>query len=107
MKPTSTIRKIRRPRANSTFSSYIQKILKQVHPDLIMQRGAMLALNSIMEDAVGRMTRESSAVARCAKKSTLSAKHVEAAVRSLMPGDLSKHAVGEGSKAVARFGTHA
>lgn len=90
-------------RGDSTYASYLHKVLKQVHPDLSIKKNAIMAIDGIMKDCFDRVINESSTVARGSKKSTLSAKHVQSAVRSLMPGELSTHAVSEGTKAVGRF----
>ena len=90
-------------RGDSTYESYLHRVLKLVHPELSIKKSAILVVDGIMKDCFDRVIHESSIVARGAKKSTLSAKHVQAAVRSLLPGDLSTHAISEGTKAVGRF----
>ncbi len=37
------------------------------------------------------------------KKKTLSSREIQTAVRLLLPGELSKHAVSEGTKAVTKY----
>ena len=37
------------------------------------------------------------------KKQTLSSREIQTAVRLLLPGELAKHAVSEGTKAVTKF----
>ena len=37
------------------------------------------------------------------KRSTLSSREIQTAVRLLLPGELSKHAVSEGTKAVTKY----
>ena len=37
------------------------------------------------------------------KKQTLSSREVQTAVRLILPGELAKHAVSEGTKAVTKF----
>jgi ribosomal protein L9 len=46
---------------------------------------------------------EGGKLARYAKKSTLSSREVQTAVRLVLPGELAKHAVSEGTKAVTKF----
>ena len=38
-----------------------------------------------------------------AKKKTLSSREIQTSVRLMLPGELSKHAVSEGTKAVTKF----
>lgn len=85
------------------YCAYLAKVQKQVHPGLKIKKKTILALNNIIEDSIERIMGESVVVARAAKKSTLSSKHVQAATKSLLPGELAKHAVSEGTKAATRF----
>ncbi|KAH0795998.1 Histone H2B [Histomonas meleagridis] len=76
---TEKEKKQRHKKRNESFSSYIFKVLKQVHPDI----GARLV---DMND-----------------RNTLGSREIQTAVRLVLPGDLAKHAVSEGGKAVAKF----
>jgi len=38
-----------------------------------------------------------------AKKSTISSREIQTAVRLILPGELSKHAISEGTKSVTKF----
>ena len=40
---------------------------------------------------------------RYSKKKTLSSREIQTSVRLMLPGELSKHAVSEGTKAVTKF----
>lgn len=90
-------------RTDNNYCAYLAKVQKQVHPNLKIKKKTILALNNIIEDSIARIMNESAVVARASKKSTLSAKHVQAATRSLLPGELGKHAVSEGTKATTKF----
>ena len=46
---------------------------------------------------------EAATVCRYSKKATLSSREIQTAVRLVLPGELSKHAVSEGTKAVTKF----
>ena len=50
-----------------------------------------------------RLALEASRLSRYTKKSTLSSREIQTAVRLLLPGELAKHAVSEGTKAVTKF----
>jgi histone H2B len=82
---------------------YIHKVLKQIRPDLGISSKAIQQINGVLIGQLDKMTDLATATARAGKKSTLSARHVQAAVRVHLPSELSKHAVSEGTKAVARF----
>ena len=93
----------KRKKSEPTYARYIYKVMKQVHPDLGIASSAILATNGIAENLIGRMIKQSAQVATQGKKSTLSSKHVQAATRIILPFELSKHAVSEGTKAVTKF----
>ncbi len=86
-----------------SYSSYIYKVLKQVHPNTGISKRGMSILNSFINDIFERIALESSRLSRYNKKSTLSSREIQTAVRLLLPGELSKHAVSEGTKAVTKF----
>lgn len=86
-----------------SYSSYIYKVLKQVHPSTGISKRGMSILNSFINDIFERIALESSRLSRYSKKSTLSSREIQTAVRLLLPGELSKHAVSEGTKAVTKF----
>ncbi|XP_026996851.2 histone H2B-like [Tachysurus fulvidraco] len=48
-------------------------------------------------------TKESSRVAHYNKRATITSREVQTAVRLLLPGELAKHAVSEGTKAVTKY----
>ena len=86
-----------------SYSSYIYKVLKQVHPNTGISKRGMSILNSFINDIFERIALESSKLSRYTKKATLSSREIQTAVRLLLPGELSKHAVSEGTKAVTKF----
>eukprot|EP00298_Acanthocystis_sp_HF-20_P017897 c21856_g1_i2.p1 GENE.c21856_g1_i2~~c21856_g1_i2.p1 ORF type:complete len:187 (+),score=91.08 c21856_g1_i2:86-562(+) len=99
---TGEERKNKKKRIES-YSSYIYKVLKQVHPDTGISSRGMLIMNSFINDIFERIAGESSKLARYNKKHTLSSREIQTAVRLLLPGELAKHAVSEGTKAVTKF----
>ena len=86
-----------------SYSTYIYKVLKQVHPDTGISNKAMSIMNSFINDVFEKIATEASRLARYNKKTTLSSREIQTAVRLLLPGELSKHAVSEGTKAVTKF----
>ena len=99
-----TDRKKRRRRKES-YGTYIYKVMKQVHPDTGISSRAMGIMNSFVNDIFERIAAESSRLALYNKKSTISSREVQTAVRLLLPGELAKHAVSEGTKAVTKYTT--
>ena len=86
-----------------TFSVYIYRVLKQVHPETGISKRSMQILNSFVNDIFEKIALESSKLIRYNKKHTLSSREVQTAVRLLLPGELAKHAVSEGTKAVTKY----
>jgi histone H2B len=97
-------------------------VLKQVHPDTGISNKAMAILNSFVNDIFERIAGEASStlllcrrswtlsyvfcaleLASYSKKSTISSREIQTAVRLILPGELSKHAISEGTKSVTKF----
>jgi histone H2B len=93
----------RRKKRHETFSVYIYKVLKQVHNDTGISKKSMAIMNSFINDIFERIALEASKLVRYNKKHTLSAREVQSAVKLLLPGELAKHAIIEGAKAVNKF----
>ncbi|GAP89811.1 putative histone H2B [Rosellinia necatrix] len=103
-KTASTGEKKKRTKARrETYSSYIYKVLKQVHPDTGISNRAMSILNSFVNDIFERVATEASKLAAYNKKSTISSREIQTSVRLILPGELAKHAVSEGTKAVTKY----
>ena len=86
-----------------SYSTYIYKVLKQVHPDTGISKRGMSIMNSFINDIFERIALEASKLCRFSKKATLSSREIQTSVRLMLPGELSKHAVSEGTKAVTKF----
>jgi len=93
----------RRRKRRETFGVYIYKVLKQVHPDTGVSSKAMGIMNSFVNDIFERIAGEASRLAHYNKRSTISSREIQTAVRLLLPGELAKHAVSEGTKAVTKY----
>ena len=96
-------------------------VLKQVHPDTGISNKAMAILNSFVNDIFERIATEASSTSSTAqfhewhlilftelasysKKSTISSREIQTAVRLILPGELAKHAISEGTKSVTKVG---
>ena len=95
--------KKRRRKSKQSYSTYIYKVLKQVHPDTGVSSKAMSIMNSFVNDLFERIASESSRLAQYNKKRTITSREIQTAVRLLLPGELAKHAVSEGTKAVTKY----
>ena len=95
-------RKKRKHSRKESYSVYMYKVLKQVHPDTGISSKAMDIMNSfvnIFEPIAG----EASRLAHYNKRSTITSREIQTAVCLLLPGELAKHAVSKGTKAVTKY----
>merc|ERR1711942_300588 len=76
--------KKRKNKRKESYGIYIYKVLKQVHPDT-------------------GVASKASRLAHYNKRSTITSREIQTAVRLLLPGELAKHAVSEGTKAVTKY----
>ena len=83
-----------------TYKIYIYKVLKQVHPDTGISSKAMSIMNSFINDIFEKIATEAAKLARYNKKPTVTSREIQTSVRLILPGELAKHAVSEGTKAV-------
>lgn len=67
-------------------------ILSSSHPQLM-----------VLADIFERVATEASKLAAYNKKSTISSREIQTSVRLILPGELAKHAVSEGTKAVTKY----
>ncbi|MXQ93365.1 hypothetical protein E5288_WYG021115 [Bos mutus] len=87
--------KKRKRSRKESYSIYVYKVLKQVHPDTGISSKAMGIMNSFVNDIFERIASEASRLAHYNKRSTITSREVQTAVRLLLPGELAKHAVSE------------
>ena len=115
-----TITRTRKGRALTMILRIL--VLKQVHPDTGISNKAMAILNSFVNDIFERIATEASSkfeplefdfemvylhtlsieLASYSKKSTISSREIQTAVRLILPGELAKHAISEGTKSVTK-----
>ena len=68
-----------------------------------ISKKGMSIINSFINDIFEKVVGEAGKLARYNKKATLSSREIQTAVRLVLPGELAKHAVSEGTKAVTKF----
>ena len=97
--------KAKKKRKSETYSTYIYKVLKQVHPDIGISSKSMSVMNSMSNDIFQKLAAEASKLARYGKRLSITSRDIQTAVRLILPGELAKHAVSEGTKAVTKYTT--
>uniref|UniRef100_UPI00398F8B17 histone H2B 5-like n=1 Tax=Pristiophorus japonicus TaxID=55135 RepID=UPI00398F8B17 len=95
--------KKRRKSRKESYSIYIDKVMKQLHPDTGISSKTIGIMNSVVNDILERIAGEASRLVHYNKRRTISSREIQTAVRLLLPGELAKHAVSEGTKAVPKY----
>jgi histone H2B len=98
-------KKASRHKRRERWTSFIHKTLVQVHGDkkLSMSNRAMTIMSSFVEDMFERIHNEAVNVAKINQTKTLTAREVQTSARLMLPGELCKHAMSEGTRAVAKY----
>ena len=95
--------KKRKRSCKESYSVYVYKVLKQVHLDTGILSKAMGIMNSFVNDIFERIAGEATHLAHYNKRSTITSREIQIAVRLLLPGELAKHAMSKGTKAVTKY----
>ncbi|XP_037289179.2 histone H2B 1/2 [Rhipicephalus microplus] len=95
--------KKRRRRHRESYSRYICKVLKQVYIYTGISDKAMAIMNSFMADILDRIGEEAAKLCICSQRSTITVRDIQFVTRLLLPGELARNAVSEGTKAVSRY----
>ena len=96
-------KKKKKVKRKESYSLYIHKVLKQGHQDTGITTKAMGITNSFVSDIFERMAMKAYRLTKYGKKSTMSSREIQTAVRLLLPGEVAKHAVSEDTKAVTKY----
>ena len=99
--PKPIVKVMSRKRVGHEYNNYIYKVLKQVHPDTSMTTSARMMLNALLMSLTKKLVQTSCELDK--KHVTLSSRNIQTAVRLTFPGELAKHAVSEGTKAVTKY----
>ncbi|XP_062940876.1 histone H2B-like [Cynocephalus volans] len=90
-------------RGEDSFATYFPRVLKLVHDGLSLSQQAVNVMDSCISDLFERLAEEAGRLARYNQRCTLTSQDIQAAVHLLLTGELRKHAVTEGTRAVLRF----
>ena len=100
--PKTAIKKSKRKGVES-WKTYIFRVLKQVHPETRISQKGMSIINNFVTDTFEKVALEASKLCRIHKHMTMGSRDVQSAIRLVLPGELAKHAVSEGTKAMTKF----
>jgi histone H3/H4 len=90
----------RKPRRS--WNVYVSRSLKAIDKKLSLSGKTVKILNSFINDIFERVATEAATLVRVNKKRTLGSREIQTAVRLVLPTELAKHAMAEGTKAVAK-----
>ena len=108
---SKSARKKQRKSRREDYSTYVYKVLKQVHPAPEGERGlgfskkGVAVMNSLVKDIFEKLSTQAAELARYNNRETLQPKDIQTAVRLLFPGELSSNAILEGQRALTKFET--
>lgn len=85
------------------YKTYVFRVLKQVHPGMAISSKAMTVINNLMNDMFERISGEAATLSKHCHRTTMSSREIQGAVKLVLPGELGKHAVAEGTKAVTNY----
>ncbi|KAH8603688.1 putative Core histone H2A H2B H3 H4 [Trypanosoma vivax] len=84
-----------------TWNVYVSRSLRSINSQMSMTSRTMKIVNSFVSDLFERIATEAATIVRVNRKRTLGARELQTAVRLVLPADLAKHAMAEGTKAVS------
>lgn len=77
--------------------------MKQVYRGNSISKNGMSTMNSFAYDIFERIAAEASRLSCYTKRSTITSRDIQTAVRLLLPGELGRNAVQIGKKAVSKY----
>ena len=87
----------------SSFDTYIQKVLKQVHPDTGIKGEALVEMNNLVRAVIYKIMHVVNLLTDLNDKKTVTSREVQTAVKATLPGELGRHGIAEGTKAVTKY----
>eukprot|EP00758_Cryptobia_borreli_P009398 Tbor_TRINITY_DN5477_c0_g5::TRINITY_DN5477_c0_g5_i1::g.25432::m.25432/K11252/H2B; histone H2B len=87
-------------KSKRSFAVYIRRALKEINGDLSLSSKTTKVVNSFVIDIFERIAAEAASLVRDNKKRTLGSSEIQTAVRLVLPAELAKHAMAEGTKAI-------
>jgi histone H2B len=63
----------------------------------------MQVMDNFLRDIFERLAGEAGRLARYNRRNTITSREIQTSVRLTLPGELAKHAVSEGTKAVTKY----
>jgi histone H2B len=104
--PSST-KSIRKSKgASLSLATYVGRLHKQVHGQttkMELSESTRRACSLLTQRLMARLAAEAGKQARVCRVKTVGSRHAAAAIKTVLNGDLGKHALAESSKVLAKF----
>ncbi|KAL7540338.1 hypothetical protein ACHAXR_011542 [Thalassiosira sp. AJA248-18] len=89
------------------FATYIHRVLKQTHPTIGITKKSMGIMNDFVVDMMDKLAAEAKQdLDISGSQKTLREWHFNTATKLVLPGELKKHGINEGVKAISNFNAH-
>lgn len=85
------------------FQLYLHKVHKKIHPDLKISQDAKNTINRLLHALLAEFCKMAVLMAESERRRTISSRSALQTIRALVIGELNKHAVSAGVKAVTRY----
>lgn len=95
--------KIARKNKPLNYDRGLGKVLKQIHPNVGLTGEALASANRLILVTLDKVVANLNSIMLRSNKQTIDARAVQGAVQLTIPGELSKHAVSQGTKAVTKY----
>lgn len=86
-----------------TWNVYASRTLKGINAKMSLGSRTKKIINSFVNDVFERLATEAAHLARVNGKKTMGSREMQTAVRLVLPAELARHAMSEGTKAVAKL----
>ena len=86
-----------------TWKTYIYRVLKQIHPDTGISYKALAQMNMFMGYIAHLVADKARKLTIGEGKKTVTSREIQTVIRLILPGELVKHAVSEGTRAVSKY----
>jgi histone H3/H4 len=90
-------------KAKRSWNIYASRTLKGINKKFTLGSKTKVIINSFVNDIFDRLATKAADLARVNKKKTLGSRELQTAVRLVLPAELARHAMSEGTKAVAKL----
>lgn len=93
----------KKSRKMRTYGIYIHRVLEQIHPNMRIAQTSIAQLDQAIKVIIARFRNECIKLLELSRKVTINARTIQTATRVVFSGELAKHAVSEGTKALTKY----